>query len=90
MWGKKGVAWLAAVLFIIIIVIIIVWLVNLSNRECSKDSDCSDGFYCGSDFSCHEFKIVEKTTVNNDLIGAGIIIAVAIIIAAIILRYRRT
>ncbi len=78
-----------AVLVVIIIIVVIVWLVGLAGRECSNDSDCGADHYCGSDYSCHEFKVVEKTEVNYSLLGPSFVIGLAIIIGALILRYRR-
>ena len=86
--NKKADGGLTAIVIIVVILIFIGWLVNLSNRDCSKDNDCKDGQYCGSDFSCHDFKIVEKDTIVQQfsLTGPAIIIGIAIVIAAIILK----
>ncbi len=77
------------VLVIIIIIVVIAWLVGLAGRECKNDSDCGADHYCGSDYSCHEFKIVQKTEVNYDLLMPSFVIGIAIIIGAVILRYRK-
>lgn len=74
------------VLVIVIILIIMYWIVNLSFRECSSDKDCGADRYCGSDFKCHE-KIINRVEYN--LTGPAAIIGLAIIIAAIILKWRR-
>jgi ABC-type antimicrobial peptide transport system permease subunit len=84
---KKGSAAIA-VLVIIILVGAIYWIVGLAKRECSKDSDCGSDRYCGSDFTCHDYKIVQKTVVNYDLIIPSIIVGIAIVIGAYVLRRR--
>jgi hypothetical protein len=57
------------------------------NKECRKDADCgSKDFYCGSDFSCHEKEIVVKTEIRQDYTIPAYVLAIAIMIAAIILR----
>jgi len=62
-------------------------LIDISSRECRSDSQCPADNYCGSDFSCHQIPTIEKTVVKNNLILPSIIIGIAIIIAAIVLRF---
>jgi len=81
-----------AELFSIIIIIIVImmalgWLINLNSRECRSNSQCPADNYCGSDFSCHQIPTIEKTVVENNLIVPSIIIGLAIIISAIVLRF---
>ncbi len=83
---KKGEAVLAVILIIIIIVIFLGWLVNVGTKECRSDSECGNDNYCGSDFSCHQIPVIEKTIVKNNLIVPSLIIGLAIIIAAIVLK----
>lgn len=83
---KKGEAVLAVILIIIIIVIFLGWLVNVGARECRSNSECGSDNYCGSDFSCHQIPVIEKTIVKNNLIVPSLIIGLAIIIAAIVLK----
>ncbi|MBS3132330.1 hypothetical protein J4212_07910 [Candidatus Woesearchaeota archaeon] len=59
---------------------------NLGQRECSSNESCGKGYYCGSDFSCHEMPTIEKTVVQNNLIVPSIIIGIAIIIAAFVMK----
>ena len=86
---KKADGGLTIVLIVIIIVIFIGWLVALGSKECKKNADCSNGFYCGSDFSCHQIPVIEKTVVKNNFVVPSIIIGIAIIIAAIILKWNK-
>jgi len=77
----------AVVLIVIIIIIIVVWIVVLVGRECTNDSDCGEGYYCGSDNNCHEHRIIEKTVIQNQYDRAAYIIAFALIVGALILRF---
>lgn len=85
MLGKRANAG-AIVLLIIVILILIYWIVNLSSRECNSDKDCGTDRYCGSDFKCHD-KIINKVEYN--LMGPAVILGIAIIVGAIILRWKR-
>ncbi|MCF7861980.1 hypothetical protein K9M79_07100 [Candidatus Woesearchaeota archaeon] len=87
--SKKGTVALAVVIIVIVALIFFGWLINLNNRECSSDNDCGDDSYCGSDFACHEHIIVEKTIEKNDLIIPSIFVGIAIIVGAIILKWKR-
>jgi len=85
-FNNKRAEIVSIILVIIIITIALGWLVNLGSRECRSDSQCPADNYCGSDFSCHQIPTIEKTLVKNNLITPSIIIGIAIIIAAIVLR----
>lgn len=76
------------VLSVILILIILFWIGKSLMKECKKDTDCSSGYYCSSDFKCHETKTIEKTIIKNDFSKSAYSIAFAIIIAAIILRFK--
>jgi hypothetical protein len=83
---KKADGGLTIVLVIVIIVVFLGWLVNLGSKECRSNSDCSNDFYCGSDFSCHQIPVIEKTVSKNNFVMPSIIISIAIVIAAFILK----
>src|SRR3989344_5418453 len=88
--SKHGVGPLIVVLLAIIIVFVVIWLSGIVKRECSKDSECQQDNYCGADFQCHEQKMVTRTIVYNyNLFGASVVIGLAIILTAIILKSRR-
>ena len=90
MQSKRGAGPLIIVLIAIIIAFIIVWVTNIVQRECAKDSECAQDYYCGSDFQCHEQKIIDRTVVHNyNLLGASIAIGIALIICAVIIRSKR-
>jgi len=87
--SRKADGGLTLVLIVIIIVVFLGWLVNLGSKECRNNSDCGSGYYCGSDFSCHQIPSIEKTVVKNNLLAPSVIIGLAIIIAAYILKSDR-
>ena len=87
--SKKSEVVLATIFIVLIIIIFLGWLVNVGSRECRTNSDCDNANYCGSDFACHQIPTIEKTIVQNNFIVPSIIIAIAIIIAAIVLKWKR-
>ena len=59
-------------------------------KECKLNSDCPENNYCGSDFKCHSFPVIENTIVEGtDWKTPAAILGVAIIIAAMILRKKQ-
>ena len=84
MKNKKGEMGLIIVLVIIILLFAVGWVINIGNRECNNNNDCGSDSYCGSDFSCHSFPVIEKT--KNSLFWPSVIIGLAIIISAAILK----
>ncbi len=90
MMRKNANAALAVLLAIVVIIILYAIIIN-AVKECRSDNDCGTERYCGSDFKCHEMKIVQKTIVQNEYGGwkAALILGAAIITAAIILRWKK-
>ena len=87
MKNKKGNA-LVVVLVIIIVIWVVWWTIGIANRECEKDVDCGGEQYCGSDFTCHDFKVIEKTVIQNyDYVKPAIILGIAMVIATLIIAY---
>lgn len=84
--NKKAEA-LTIILVIIILVLFIGWLVSFNSRECRSNAQCPSDYYCGSDFSCHQLPTIEKTVIKNNLVVPSIIMGIAIIVAALILRF---
>lgn len=88
---KKADGGLTAIVIIIIIIVFLGWLVNVANRECNKNSDCAKDEYCGVDYGCHEIPVITKTETpvqrTYNFIGPSVIIGIALIITAIILRW---
>lgn len=88
--GKRAAGPLIVLLLAIIVVFVVIWVSNIVQRECSKDTECPQDYYCGSDFACHEQKIIDRTVVHNyNLFGASVVIGIALIIAVIILKSKR-
>ena len=85
MINKKGSAALAIVAVILALLVFIIYLVNIAQRECESNRDCSDNAYCGTDYECHQFpeQIVVK---ESNFILASIIFGVFLVIAAYIFR----
>lgn len=83
--NRKGEA-LTIIVIVVIIILFLTWVVSVNSRECRNNSQCDKGFYCGSDFACHQIPVIEKTIVKNNLILPSFIIALAIIIGAIIVK----
>jgi len=86
--SKKSEA-ITVILVTLIIIVVLGRLINAGSRECRSNSQCGSAQYCGSDFACHELPTIEKTIVKNNLMIPSIIIAIAVIIAAIILKSGR-
>ncbi len=88
--SKKAAGPVIIALLVIVIVLLVYIVSSRVQRECTKDTDCGDEHYCGSDFKCHEQKIIEKTEIHNyNLLVPSIILALGIILAAIVLRSKR-
>lgn len=78
-----------SLLIIIVIIILVIWVSSCERGECRQDSDCADNNYCGADKACHQIPIINQTVVQYNLTLPSLIIGVAIVIAAIILRRKR-
>jgi len=75
------------IVLVVVIILIILWLLlGYAIRQCSYDSQCPADNYCGSDFKCHQYKVVERNLVVTDYSTPAAIVAIAIIIGAIIIR----
>ena len=83
--NKKSEA-ITLILIIVIIAVFLGWLINFTSRECRSNSQCPKDNYCGSDFSCHQIPVIEKTVAGNNLVMPSIIIGIAIILSSIILK----
>ncbi len=73
--NKKSEA-VTVILIIVIAAIFLGWLINFTSRECRSNSQCPKDNYCGSDFSCHQIPIIEKTAVENSLLMPSIILGI--------------
>jgi len=86
---NKRAMMLGIIVILVIVLFFFAWLINFSGRECSSNNDCSENSYCGSDFACHQIPTIETVTVKNNLLAPSLIIGLAIVGAAYILRSRR-
>lgn len=84
--NKKAEGISGIILTVILVVVIVAWLLSLIGRECSKDTDCGKNNYCGSDFTCHEIPALQKNVYEIQLLWPAIILALALIAAAFIIR----
>ena len=84
--NKKAVAPLVMILVLIILGFVIL---NFATRDCSKNTDCTDDSYCGSDYECHKYpdKVLVK---KNNLVTPALILGISLIIAAHIYRRKKT
>jgi hypothetical protein len=85
--NKKGAA-AGIVLVILALFLFAIFLINIASRECNSNSDCSDDQYCSTDYRCYQFpdKVLVK---DRSFLGAAFILGLAIVIAAVILRYKK-
>ena len=83
---KKSEAGLVIILILVIALFFFGWLINFSQRECKSNRDCNSESYCGSDFSCHSYPSIQKTVVQYNLFWPAVIMGIAIIFGALILR----
>lgn len=79
--SKRG-ELVSIITLVLLILIIIGYGVKISGRECSSNTDCKETQYCGSDYKCHDLKIIK--VYKHDFIFPAIILGVAIIIGAVI------
>lgn len=89
MLNKKADGGLTAIVIILIALVFIGWLVNINNRECDSNQDCEENQYCGSDFSCHNIPVIEKTVVKRSLTLPIFIICTTIVALAIIWKWEK-
>ena len=88
--SKRAEALTAAVLIVVTIAVFLGWLISFNSKECRSNSQCRSGYYCGSDFSCHEMPVIERTLIENNLFMPSIIIGIAIVAAAFILKSKNS
>ena len=87
MRSKKAEIGLGIIFLVVIIIFFIGWLINFNQRECRTNKECGKTSYCGSDFACHEFPVMQQTVVQYNFLLPSIIIGIAIISAALIYRW---
>ncbi|MBI2654554.1 hypothetical protein HYX02_07165 [Candidatus Woesearchaeota archaeon] len=82
---KKADAGLTILLIVVIVILLFGVLINFG-RECRTNKDCGSESYCGSDFACHQYPTIQKTVVQYNLFLPAVILGIAIVFAAWILR----
>ena len=88
--NKKGEVVLLTILIIIIIIVILGWFVREGIKECRSDSECRDGEYCDSRFECRQIPVITQTVQASpsvDYNNAAWIIGIALVIAAVIMKW---
>ncbi len=84
--GKRAEVLTATVLIVLIVAVFLGWFITFSSKECQSNSQCQYGYYCGSDFSCHEMPVIERTLTENNLLMPSLILGIAIVAAAFIIK----
>ena len=84
---KKGVVeWIVLIVIVLIFIIAILTPFWGYGTQCRSNENCGLNSYCGSDYQCHQLKVIEKTIVEKQYTEPALIIAAAIIISIIILK----
>ena len=87
--NRKGEVFTVTIV-VIIIAFFLAWLINLGYRECNSNDDCGSGYYCDVGHTCNQIPVLEKEIViQNQFLWPSIILGVAIVAAAVILRHKR-
>ncbi len=85
--GAGGGGGVGVIILVVVIILVIFWaLLKYASRQCSYDTQCSQDYYCGSDFKCHQHTIIERTVIVNDYATPAVILGIALIIVALIIR----
>lgn len=84
--NKKGEI-VSIITLVILVLVIVGYGIKVSTRECSSNSDCKDTQYCGSDYECHDQKII--VVYKYSLIIPAIILAKGLVISAYILKKKK-
>jgi hypothetical protein len=85
--NRKGTIGATISILIVVIIVIAVYFAVVSSRDCNRDSECPAHNYCGADHECHKFEIIQVE--KQGLIFPALIIGIAMIVSAYILRKRR-
>ena len=70
----------------IIIILLLIWLITIASYDCNSDNDCGGGYYCDVKHTCNKVPVIEK----NNLEKPATIIAISIVLAALILKWRNS
>lgn len=88
---KSGKLWdwqfLGIFVIIAFTIYVFVFFIQVSGRECIKDSDCPSANYCGSDYSCHAMPAASQKIIQSQFpVASALIVGLAVIIVAFIVR----
>ena len=88
--SRKGFQWAGLLAFLLIIGLVVAFS-SVATRECTKDTQCGEAGYCGSDFACHKVPVVSvsKTEYHSDFTQAAALLSISIVVAALILKKRQ-
>ena len=92
--NKKGVLPIIIIVIVLILIIIIGVQVTEERKDCGgkplfgSAKECTETQYCGSDYKCHDYPDSIETGRPSYLIPS-IIIGIAIVVSAFILRGRK-
>lgn len=84
---KKGMVCLTCLIVVALILVFFGWVIKEGYKECRRDSDCKNGYYCSSSFECRQIPIIQETTSPPNYDKAAWIIGISLIIAAIIIKW---
>lgn len=89
MKAKKAEIGIGIIFLVAIIIFFIGWLINVNQRECRTNKDCGSTSYCGSDFACHEYPVIQQTFVQYNFLLPSLIIGIAIVFAALVYKWSK-
>ena len=86
--NKKADMGVGVILLIVIVIFALGWLINAGWKECKYNSECTENQYCGSDFACHDMKVITKTEYSStvDYTPAAWILGASLIISMLIFK----
>lgn len=88
-FNRRAETGLVIILVIIVVLFFFGWLINMSQRECKTNRDCSSESYCGSDFACHQYPAIQKTVIEYNFFWPAVILGIAIVAAVWIFKQPR-
>ncbi len=81
----KGNMGLVVVIVVLALALLAVVITNSAGHECEKNSECAENSYCGADNECHLYP-EEVVVTQNNYLPAAIVLGLALIFAAYIMR----
>ena len=75
---------IAAKIILLFLVAFMLFLTGCAKKECTSNTNCGTGNYCGADYKCYA---LEKITTTKTYTLEGLIIGLSIIGYAVYIRY---